>query len=109
MRKRRTQTKFREANSWWKGLTNEQLARFVSTHDLSKVMGTGRPAEVEFAPEVLDRTQEKHLERVLVALRLERRDLERIRQIARDQDIPYTALMRSWIRAGLRRERRKAG
>ncbi len=109
MGKRRTQRKLRRASAWPGGLTDEKLAEFVSTHDLSKVLGTGKPRRVKFAPGVLDRTQEKRIERILVALRLERRDLEEIREIARDRDIPYTALMRSWIRAGLRRERRQAG
>ena len=109
MAKRRKRSRQQEATAWPKGLTEEQLARFVSTHDLSKILGTGRPVQVDFAPATLEKTRGKRLKRILVALRLERQDLERIKQIARERDIPYTALMRSWLRAGLRRERVKAG
>ena len=109
MAKRRKRSRQQEATAWPKGLTEEQLARFVSTHDLSKIIGTGRPGQVDIAPATLEKTRGKRLKRILVALRLERQDLERIKQIARERDIPYTALMRSWLRAGLRRERVKAG
>ena len=109
MAKRRKRSRQQEATAWPKGLTEEQLARFVSTHDLSKIMGTGRSVQVGFAPAALEKTRGKRLKRILVALRIERQDLERIKRIARDRDIPYTALMRSWLRAGLRRERVKAG
>ena len=71
MGKQRTQRKLR-ASVWPKGLSDEKLAEFVSTYDLSKVVGTGKPIKVEFAPEVLDRTQEKRIERMLVALRMTR-------------------------------------
>jgi len=109
MAKRRKRSRQQEATAWPKGLTEEQLARFVSTHDLSKIIGTGRPVRIDFALGALEKTRGKRLKRILVALRLERQDLERIKRIARDRDIPYTALMRSWLRAGLRRERVKAG
>jgi len=107
MAKRRKRSRQQEATAWPKGLTEEQLARFVSTHDLSKIIGTGRTVQVDFAPAALAKTRGKPFKRIPVAFRLERQDLERIKQIARERDIPYTALMRSWLRAGLRRERVK--
>ncbi len=109
MAKRRKRNRQREATAWPRGLTEEQLARFVSTHDLSKIIGTGRSVKVDFAPAALGQTRGKRLKRILVALRLESQDLESIKQIARERDIPYTALMRSWLRAGLRREGVGAG
>jgi hypothetical protein len=109
MAKGRRQNRLAKAQVLPKGASNSRLAEFVSTHDLYELMGTGRPARVKFAPEVRERTQEKRERRLLVALRLGRKDLDRIRQIARDRDVPYTALMRSWIRAGLSRESKKAG
>lgn len=109
VRKRRGQTEQVHAAPWPKGLSNEEIAEFVAAHDLASAIGTGRPVRVKFPPGLLRRTQEKRAERLLVALRLERKDLQQIRRIAKERDIPYTALMRSWIRAGLRRERQKAG
>ena len=109
MRQRREKSRLVLAGRWPRDLSEEKLAEFVSTHDLSNVIGTGEPVDVEFAAEALKKTCEKRVERLLVALRLDKKDLEAIKQIARERDIPYTALMRSWIRAGLRRERRQAG
>ena len=39
---------------------------------------------------------------------MSREDLEAARRIAREKDIPYTALLRMWIREGLKREQQQA-
>lgn len=109
MAKRRGQRKLIRARKWPSGLSDAKIAEFVATHDLSELIGGGRSAKVEFTQQVLEQTKIKREGRLLVALRLGRGDLERIKQIAHERDVPYTALMRSWIRAGLRREGRKAG
>lgn len=109
MAKRRGQRKLIRARKWPSGLSDAKLAEFVATHDLSELIGGGRSAKVEFTQQALEQTKIKREGRLLVALRLGRGDLERIKQIAHERDVPYTALMRSWIRAGLRREGRKAG
>jgi len=108
MTKPRAGRKLPQAKTWPKRMRAQQVAEFVASHDLSALIGR-KPDKVESAPEVLKRTQEKRVERTLVALRLERRDLEQVRRIARERDIPYTALMRSWIREALRRARRNVG
>ena len=108
VKQRREKSRLVRAGRWPTGLSEEKLAEFVSTHDLSNVIGTGKPVDLEFAAEALKKTREKRVERLLVALRLDKRDLEVIKQIARERDVPNTSLMRSWIRAGLRREKVKA-
>ena len=65
-----------EATAWPKVLTEDQL-RFVSIHDLSKTIGTGRSVQVDFTLAALEKTRGKRLKRILVALRLERQSLER--------------------------------
>jgi len=97
------------ANEWPEGLSDEELAEFVETHDLSRLMGKGVPANIEFTKEAQEATQQKKLERLAVSLKLTRADLEEIRRLAQEKDVPSTALMRSWIREGLRRERHRAG
>ena len=108
MAMKRGQRKLIRARKWPRGLSEKKLAEFVATHDLSELIGGGRSAKVDFTQQALEHTKSKREGRLLVALRLGKEDLERIKQIARERDIPYTALMRSWIRAGLRREGRRA-
>jgi len=109
MAMKRGQRKLIRARKWPRSLSEKKLAEFVATHDLSELIGGGRSAKVDFTQKALEQTKSKREGRLLVALRLGKGDLERIKQIARERDIPYTALMRSWIRAGLRREGRRAG
>ena len=71
MAKRRMRNRQQEATAWPKVLTEDQL-RFVSIHDLSKTIGTGRSVQVDFTLAALEKTRGKRLKRILVALRLER-------------------------------------
>lgn len=64
MAKRRGQWKLIRARRWPRGLSDEKLAEFVATHDLSELIDRGRSAKVEFTHQALEQTQSKREERL---------------------------------------------
>jgi hypothetical protein len=90
-------------------VTDEEFAQWAETHSLEKLMGTAE--DVPSKRPSLSSTgvvKHKQVERVRLALRMTAEELETARRIARTKAIPYTTLLRSWIREGLKREQRRA-
>ncbi len=52
------------ARRWPRGLSDEELAEFVATHDLSELIGGGRSAKVGFTHQALEQTKSKREERL---------------------------------------------
>lgn len=59
MAKRRGEWKLIRARRWPRGLSDEKLAEFVATHDLSELIGGGRAAKVEFTHQAFGTDQEQ--------------------------------------------------
>lgn len=80
-------------------------ADFWDTHDTLEY-AEGEPVHLELEPEVakklVDRQKSKR-----VTLRLREYQIEDAKIIAREREIPYQTLMRSWIADGIKRERAK--
>ncbi len=100
------------ATAWPKeALSDEEFARWVETHSLEKLIGTAERVSIKPPSRImLEETNRKHeaFERLLLALGLSREDLKTAQRIARKKGTPYTALLRAWIREGLRREQQRA-
>ncbi len=92
-----------------KQVTDEEFAQWAETHSLEKLIGTAEGVPIKRASQSL-RGVAKHqqLEQVRLALRMTSEEVETARRIARIKAIPYTTLLRSWIREGLKREQRRA-
>jgi hypothetical protein len=91
-------------------LSDEEFAHWVETHSLEKLIGTAHCVPIKPAPRtLLEETKRKQeaFDRLLIALGISRQDLRTARRIAREKAIPYTTLLRSWIRQGLKREQRR--
>lgn len=92
-------------------MSDEEFARWVETHSLEKLIGTAQRVPIKSLHQTaIEETRHKQeaFERLLIALGISREDLQTARRIARERAIPYTALLRSWIREGLKREQRRA-
>ena len=92
-------------------VSDEEFARWVETHSLEKLIGTAERMPIESPPgSVLEETKHKRevFERMLMALHISREDLQAMRRLAREKNVPYSVLLRSWIREGLKREQRRA-
>ena len=91
-------------------VSDEEFAQWVETHSLEKLIGTAEHVPIKLLPQPAAgnaRGTGETSRRPLLTLRISRKDLEVTRRIARDKGVPYTALLRSWIREGLKRERRR--
>lgn len=85
-------------------------AKFFETHDAAPYLDQLEDAkqELRLSPKlrarILKRAKER-LEKKLLTLRLERRQIEEARQIARQKGLGYLTLMRVWIQEGIDRAR----
>ncbi len=78
----------------------KEEAEFWDTHNSLEYLDTDEPIGLELAPELVkDRLKSKR-----VTLRLRMSQIEDAKAIAREKDIPYQTLMRSWITEGIKRE-----
>jgi hypothetical protein len=94
------------ATVWPDGqITDEEFAQWTNTHSLENLIGTAENVPGK-RPSLASTGIAKHkqVERVRLALRMTAEELETTRRIARTKAIPYTTLLRSWIREGLKRE-----
>jgi predicted DNA binding CopG/RHH family protein len=82
--------------------TEKEEAEFWDTHNSLEYLENDEPIELELAPEfaVMDKSKTKR-----VTLRLRLSQIEDAKMIARDKDIPYQTLIRSWIVDAIKRER----
>ena len=90
----------------------EDVVEFFETHDASPYLDLLEEAssEIHLSPALKARIRkraERRLEKKLLTLRLENRQIEDTRRIARQKGMGYLTLMRVWIQEGIARERRK--
>ena len=85
-------------------------ARWVETHSLEKLIGTAERIPVHLPSRLVSvRTKRKPgMIEGRLTLRIPQEDLEAARRIAQERATSCTALLRSWIRERLKRERRRA-
>ncbi len=86
--------------------TEEEAAEFFDSYSFAEAMEKGlfKPENVELAPELAAKIRERSKTKK-VTLRLRLSQIEDAKMIAREKDIPYQTLIRSWIVEGIRRER----
>lgn len=74
------------------GWRDEQIAQFWETHDSTEYLDQMEDVEVELEiPE----------DYRVISLRLEAQDIERAKRLARHKGVPYTVLLRMWIKERL--------
>ena len=72
--------------------TDEQIAEFWETHDSTDYVDQMEEADVQVeVPE----------DYRVISLRLDAKDIESVKTIAREKGVPYTVLLRMWIRERL--------
>lgn len=69
--------------------TDEQIAEFWETHDSTDYVDQMEEAAVQIeVPE----------DYRVISLRLDAKDIESVKEIARKKGVPYTVLLRMWIK-----------
>ena len=110
--RKKTSRKLPVAEAWPNADSSDlEFAQWAETHSLEKLMGTSEPVSEELPAQShppAGKASPAAPERSLVALRLSREDIAAARRIAHEKDIPYTVLLRMWIREGLKREQEQA-
>ena len=88
-----------------RGKAEADFANFVAGHDLTPHLKEMELVDqtLALAPELAERIRERARKR-LIALRLPEWQIEGARRIAKRKKMPYQALMRAWIGAGLKQE-----
>ena len=74
------------------GWSDEQIAQFWETHDSTDYLDQMEDVEVEV---------EVPQDYRVISLRLETKDIERVKHLARKKGVPYTVLLRMWIKEKL--------
>jgi predicted DNA binding CopG/RHH family protein len=74
------------------GWSEEQIAEFWESHDSTEYLDQMEDVEVE-----LKIPQDYRV----ISLRLEAKDIERAKRLARRKGVPYTVLLRMWIKEKL--------
>lgn len=86
-------------------MTDEEFAQWTETHSLENLIGTAEKIPRKHPSQSSTGVvKHKRVAQVRLALRMTAEELEIARRIARTRAIPYTTLLRSWIREGLKRE-----
>ncbi|MEW5763051.1 MAG: CopG family antitoxin [Bacillota bacterium] len=88
--------------------SEEKMAEFFDRYSFAEAMEKGlfEPDEVELAPELAAKIAERSKTK-RVTLRLRVSQIEAAKRIAKEKDIPYQTLLRSWIAEAIRREQEK--
>jgi predicted DNA binding CopG/RHH family protein len=86
--------------------TEKEAAEFFDSYSFAEAMEKGlfEPEDVELSPELAAKIKERSKAKK-VTLRLRLSQIEDAKMIAREKDIPYQTLIRSWIVEAIRRER----
>lgn len=86
----------------------EEAAEFFDRYSFAEAMEKGlfEPDEIELAPELAAKIRERSKTK-RVTLRLRVSQIEAAKRIAKEKDIPYQTLLRSWIAEAIRREQEK--
>lgn len=74
------------------GWNDEQIAEFWETHDSTDYLDQMEDVEIK-----LEIPQDYRV----ISLRLEARDIEQAKRLARRKGVPYTVLLRMWIKEKL--------
>jgi predicted DNA binding CopG/RHH family protein len=74
------------------GWSEEQIAQFWETHDSTEYLDQMADVEVEL------RIPQNYR---VISLRLEAKDIERAKRLAQRKGVPYTVLLRMWIKEKL--------
>jgi len=86
--------------------SEEEEREFWDSYSFAEAMERGvlEPVEepLELAPELAEKIRTKR-----VTLRLRVSQIEAAKRIAKEKDIPYQTLLRSWIAEAIRREQEK--
>ena len=72
--------------------SDEQIAQFWESHDSTDYLDQMEDVEVE-----LEVPQDYRV----ISLRLEAKDIERVKRLAQRKGLPYTVLLRMWIKEKL--------
>jgi predicted DNA binding CopG/RHH family protein len=92
MRVARSKPKGKEKLPEMRGWSDEQIAEFWETHDSTAYLDQMEDVEVE-----LEIPQDYRV----ISLRLEAEDIEKAKRLARQKGLPYTVLLRMWIKEKL--------
>jgi predicted DNA binding CopG/RHH family protein len=92
MRVARSKPKGKEKLPEMTGWSDEQIAEFWETHDSTDYLDQMEDVEVE-----LEIPQDYRV----ISLRLEAEDIEKAKRLARQKGLPYTVLLRMWIKEKL--------
>ncbi len=86
--------------------SEKEEAAFWATHDLTDFLEDLEELKepVELAPKLKERFK-KRAQKKLLTIRLEPQQIEDAKKIAEKLSIPYQTLMRSWIHAGIKKEK----
>ena len=85
--------------------TEKEVHKFWSKHDLTDYLHEADELDekIQLDPGLAHRIRER-TKKKMIALRLERWQMERAKAIVRKRHIPYQHLLRFWISHGLRQE-----
>jgi predicted DNA binding CopG/RHH family protein len=88
----RTRSKPKEKLPEMTGWSDEQIAEFWETHDSTDYLDQMEDVELK---------QGIPQDYRVISLRLEAEDIERAKRLARRKGVPYTVLLRMWIKEKL--------
>ena len=84
---------------------DREAADFWATHNSTPHVGNLREVAVRVSPALRRRVAARAAAKKPITLRLEPRQIEAAKRVARRKSIPYQTLLRMWIAEGLTRER----
>jgi hypothetical protein len=109
--RKKKSVKLQAATTWPSDeVSDEEFAHWVETHSLEKLIGTAERLSVKTSSRPVSASTKRRPQapKDRLTLRISREDLEAARRIAHEKATSCTALLRSWIRERLERERRRA-
>lgn len=86
--------------------SEKEEAEFWDTHNSLDYLESDEPVRLELDPGLAAKIRERSKTK-RITLRLRLSQIEDAKKIAREKDIPYQTLMRSWIAQGIKREQEK--
>jgi predicted DNA binding CopG/RHH family protein len=92
------------AKSTLKFTGEKEEAEFWDTHNSLDYLESGKPVELKVDPELAAKIKERSKTK-RVTLRLRLSQIEDAKRIAKEKDIPYQTLIRSWVAEAIKREK----
>jgi len=85
--------------------SEKEEAEFWDSHSIADVWGELEEADIKPAPELKASIKERSQNRLkMVSLRLREEQIQAVKAIAAEKDIPYQTLLRFWIGQAIRAE-----